>query len=132
MNPTRPATTATPALGPEFLSAARYYLGGRRGLLLLAAIAAGGGLVSSWGWLVAAGLAPLLIAVAPCLAMCALGLCMHRAAGGSQAAARKAEAQYDQRQLALDLGGMETTVRPTSTADRQTVDQGVASCCKPK
>jgi hypothetical protein len=29
-----------------------------------------------WDWLAAAGLATVLIAVAPCLAMCALGLCM--------------------------------------------------------
>jgi hypothetical protein len=29
-----------------------------------------------WDWLAATGLATVLIAVAPCLAMCALGLCM--------------------------------------------------------
>jgi len=29
-----------------------------------------------WDWLAATGLAAVLIAVAPCLAMCALGLCM--------------------------------------------------------
>ena len=31
-----------------------------------------------WDWLVATGLATLLIAVAPCLVMCALGVCMAR------------------------------------------------------
>jgi hypothetical protein len=31
-----------------------------------------------WSWLVALGVVPLLVSVAPCLAMCALGLCMHR------------------------------------------------------
>jgi hypothetical protein len=31
-----------------------------------------------WSWLAALGIAPLLVSVAPCLAMCALGLCMHR------------------------------------------------------
>ncbi len=33
-----------------------------------------------WSWLAALGIAPLLVSVAPCLAMCALGLCMHRGA----------------------------------------------------
>ena len=37
------------------------------------------GFVWQWSWLVAIGVAPLLISAAPCIAMCALGLCMHRA-----------------------------------------------------
>jgi hypothetical protein len=36
-----------------------------------------------WSWLVAVGVAPLLLSVAPCAAMCGLGLCMHRMGGGS-------------------------------------------------
>jgi hypothetical protein len=35
-------------------------------------------LYAGWDWLVAAGLATTVIALAPCLAMCALGLCMRR------------------------------------------------------
>ncbi|HUF81962.1 MAG TPA: hypothetical protein VMN03_12540, partial [Burkholderiales bacterium] len=35
-------------------------------------------LYRGWDWLAAAGLATILIGVAPCLAMCALGLCMGR------------------------------------------------------
>jgi hypothetical protein len=31
-----------------------------------------------WDWLATAGLAPILVAVLPCAAMCALGLCMGR------------------------------------------------------
>ena len=57
---------------------ARYYLGGHRGLILLTVSALGAGLVLSWSWLVAAGLASIIVAVAPCLVMCALGLCMNR------------------------------------------------------
>ena len=132
MNATEPAGTATTSLGRELLFATRYYLGGRRGLLLLAAVAVVGGLVSSWSWLVAAGIAPLLLSVVPCVAMCALGLCMHRAAGSSQAAEKAAESQHDQRQLALDLGCLDPAVRPTPMVDRETVDRGVASCCKSK
>ncbi len=41
------------------------------------ALAAGGGLaVGGWGWLVAAGLAPLILAVLPCAVTCGLGLCV--------------------------------------------------------
>jgi hypothetical protein len=35
-------------------------------------------LYAGWDWLVAAGLATTLIALAPCVLMCALGLCMGR------------------------------------------------------
>jgi hypothetical protein len=43
-------------------------------LLSLALLAAGA--YFSWGWLVALGVAPVLVALAPCAAMCALGLCV--------------------------------------------------------
>lgn|SRR5574337_1111977 len=36
------------------------------------------GLIWQWSWLVAIGVAPLLLSAAPCVAMCAVGLCMHR------------------------------------------------------
>src|SRR5882724_6962687 len=71
------------SLARDLLRAGRYYLGGRRGLLILGSTIVVAGLVSSWSWLVAAGVAPLLLSVLPCVAMCALGLCMNRIAGGS-------------------------------------------------
>ena len=71
------------SLARDWLNAARYYLGGRRGLLLVAAVVVAGGLALNWSWLVAAGIAPLLIGVLPCVAMCALGLCMHKMGGQS-------------------------------------------------
>lgn len=55
---------------------ARAYLGGRRGLILLAVAVLGAGAALNWGWLIAIGVAPILLALAPCAAMCALGLCM--------------------------------------------------------
>ena len=64
------------SLSRDLLYAARYYLGGRTGLITVAAVAIGLGAYSNWGWLVAAGLAPLLLTVLPCAAMCAVGLCM--------------------------------------------------------
>ncbi|MEX2241213.1 MAG: hypothetical protein WD775_11040 [Burkholderiales bacterium] len=60
----------------------RHYLGGRRGLIVLSLAGAGIGLYLGWGWLAAVGIAPVLLALAPCAAMCALGLCMNR--GGSK------------------------------------------------
>lgn len=42
---------------------------------------------SQWSWLVAVGAAPLLLSVAPCVAMCGLGLCMSRMGGGRSCAA---------------------------------------------
>lgn len=54
----------------------RHYFGGRRAVVVLAVAAVAMGLYFSWGWLAAVGLAPLLLALAPCAAMCALGLCM--------------------------------------------------------
>src|SRR3546814_9595473 len=60
-------------LTQDLLYAGRYYLGGRRGLLILAAVAIVAGLALNWSWLVAVGIAPILLGVLPCLAMCALG-----------------------------------------------------------
>lgn len=54
-------------------------LGSKRVLLGVLALALiGAGLAWQWSWLVAFGVAPLLVSAAPCVAMCALGLCMHR------------------------------------------------------
>jgi hypothetical protein len=49
-------------------------------MFLLATAAIGAGLALNWSWLTAVGVAPILLAFAPCAAMCALGLCMR---GGS-------------------------------------------------
>lgn len=46
----------------------------------------GAGLFWQWSWLVAIGVAPLLISAAPCIAMCSLGLCMHRMCSNSASA----------------------------------------------
>ena len=115
MNTVEPTTSQS--LGRDLLFAARYYLGGRRGLLLLGAIAAVAGVASSWSWLVAAGIAPLLLSVAPCVAMCALGLCMHRATGNS-CAAQKGAPDSDR----LPASGPPAEV--SSTGGRSTIDQG--------
>lgn len=59
--------------------AGRGWIPGRRQALTgLAVAAVSGGAALNWGWLVAAGMAPLILAVLPCAAMCALGLCAMR------------------------------------------------------
>lgn len=49
---------------------------GRRGTLVLAAVAVlAAAAALNWSWLVAVGVVPLLLSLAPCAAMCALSLC---------------------------------------------------------
>lgn len=62
----------------SFLGRARRYLRGRRGFWLVAGLALGVGLAFKWNWLVAAGIAPVIVSLLPCAAMCALGLCAHK------------------------------------------------------
>lgn len=71
-----PAKPVQRALTSDVFSTVRYYLGSRTGLIAIAAAGLGLGAWFNWSWFVAAGIAPLIIGVAPCAAMCALGLCM--------------------------------------------------------
>ena len=77
------ANASDTSLTQGLLYALRYWLGGRRVLIAVAVLAVVGGVVLSWGWLVAAGIAPLMLAVLPCVAMCALGLCANKMGGKS-------------------------------------------------
>ena len=77
-------TTATkPALAQDWLNALRYWLRGRNGVIALIVLAAVVGAALNWSWLVVVGIAPLLITLLPCAAMCALGLCISKMAGRS-------------------------------------------------
>ena len=49
-----------------------------RNLLIGLAAVGGGAMYLGWDWLVAAGVATFIVAMAPCLVMCALGLCASR------------------------------------------------------
>jgi len=84
-----------PSLTKATIDLVRYYLGGRRGLILLTIAILGAGLVLNWSWLVAVGIAPLLLAFAPCAAMCALGLCMNKMMGAKSCSTQSGPA--DQR-----------------------------------
>jgi hypothetical protein len=63
--------------------ASRLILGGGRFWLALAAAAIVAGAAFNWSWLVAVGVAPLLLTLLPCAAMCALHLCASKGAGSS-------------------------------------------------
>lgn len=57
---------------------------GRRGILVAAALAAFAiAAAFNWSWLVAVGIAPLVLALAACAAMCALILCKGGGKSGS-------------------------------------------------
>ncbi len=66
----------TQAVRSSPLERLRPYWSGRGGLLALGGLALVAGVGLNWGWLTAAGVTPILLAVLPCAAMCALGLCM--------------------------------------------------------
>ncbi len=56
-------------------------------LLIIATLIIAAGLWLGWEWLAAIGALPLLLSLLPCVAMCALGLCMR---GGSSSCENQA------------------------------------------
>ncbi len=74
--PSESTRPTQPTLFQDVFALVRHILGGRRRIILLSVAVLAIAAVLNWGWLGAIGVAPLLLAVAPCLAMCALGLCM--------------------------------------------------------
>ncbi|WP_082809970.1 hypothetical protein [Labrenzia sp. CP4] len=83
MTDTQQSQSRNGSLSRDLLYALRYYFGNRRALLVLAGLVIGTGLALNWSWLAAVGIAPILISLLPCLAMCALGLCMNRSGSKS-------------------------------------------------
>ncbi len=76
--------TADGSLRRSWSDFVRDHLGNRWGLLALGGLVVAIGIALNWGWLVAAGIAPVLVAAAPCAIMCALGLCGMKMMGGSR------------------------------------------------
>lgn len=74
-------TTDTATSPPSSLW--RRWLEGRRRWLLLGLVVLLAALWLGWDWLAAVGALPVLLALAPCVAMCAVGLCMRGGTGGS-------------------------------------------------
>ena len=76
MTVAKPTESAKVPLSRLGLNLVRYYLGNRWALLVLGAGVLLTGIALNWSWLVAAGIAPILLSTLPCLVMCGLGLCM--------------------------------------------------------
>jgi hypothetical protein len=82
---TSPILMNSPAArGHRALGVARSIILSRPGLIVIGLAAIGLGLTSSWGWLSAIGAAPIILAVLPCAAMCAVGACMPMMMGGAK------------------------------------------------
>ena len=80
----KPGTASETSLTQDVRALLTHWLGGRRGLLIAGLLVATGGLWLGWPSLVAAGIAPLLLSLLPCVVMCALGLCMKKGHGKSR------------------------------------------------
>jgi hypothetical protein len=119
--------TADGSLKRGWSDFARYYLGNRWVLLALGGLVLIVGGALNWGWLVAAGIAPVLVAVAPCAIMCALGLCGMKMMGGSNAAQ---ESQAPRSQL-TDETSASTEATAVSAPHLQTCCQGGAEASLP-
>ena len=103
---THPGSAPTATRGaPSYLGGLTF--GGRRTWLVFAAVMLAGGAALNWSWLVAAGIAPLLLAIAPCAAMCALGLCFK--SGGDGCKRQGTTANLGQSPVSGDIDGLGRT-----------------------
>ena len=78
-------------MAQDWLYAVCYWLRGPKGIAVLIVSALVVGAALNWSWLVAVGIAPLLLTVLPCAVMCGLGLCINKMAGGSCATSTHAD-----------------------------------------
>ena len=116
MTVAKPTETAEVPLSRLGLNLARYYLGNRSALLVLGAGVLLAGIGLNWSWLVAAGIAPILMSTLPCLVMCALGVCMLCRSSEKQTAAR-------------DAADAATSSAPLAIAKMDNPAAGAATCC---
>src|SRR6516164_6130673 len=107
----KPTKTAEVPLSRLGLNLVRSYLGNRWALLVLFA-----GIALNWSWLVAAGIAPILLSTLPCLVMCGLGLCILCGSSEKQTAAR-------------DAADAATSSAPLAIAKVDNPAAGAATCC---
>jgi hypothetical protein len=87
-------------------------IGTRRALISLGLVAVAGGIALNWSWLTAIGVAPVLVATAPCAAMCALGLCMPRMMRGNSCAADQNPGKAADETICRQSGSMQATLQP--------------------
>ncbi len=102
-----------PEAATRIVSRPKLWLGRRSVLLLIGSAAVLAGAFFSWDWLVALGVAPLLLGVLPCVAMCALGLCMSHA---NRRACAKDDASPEQAASGVRIRGLERSARKEMTS----------------
>jgi hypothetical protein len=61
----------------------RPWFTGRRGLIIGGVVIIAAGLALGWNWLSAIGVAPIILSLAPCAAVCAIGTCAMMRGGSS-------------------------------------------------
>ena len=83
MTAPEPTSAANTSLTRDLLNATRYFLGNRWVLLVLGSLVLTIGAALNWSWLVAVGIAPLLLSFAPCALMCAVGMCSMKKSSGA-------------------------------------------------
>src|SRR6516225_1099547 len=115
MTVAKPTESAKVHLSRLGLSLVRYYLVNRWALLVLGAGVLLTGIALNWGWLVAAGIAPILLSTLPCLVMCGLGLCML--------------CRSSEKQTARDAADAATSSAPLAIAKMDNPAASAATCC---
>ena len=116
MTVAKPTASAKVPLSRLGLNLVRYYLANRWALLVLGAGVLLTGIALNWSWLVAAGIAPILLSTLPCLVMCGLGLCMLCRSSEKQTAAR-------------DAADAATSSAPLAVAKMDNPAASAATCC---
>jgi hypothetical protein len=115
------AESAGVPLGREWLQAARYYLGKRWILVALATFVVVAGLALNWSWLVATGIAPILLTALPCLVMCGAGLCMNRLFGNS-CESQPSQAQKSSESAARPVVATTAELKPSEPREENQVE----------
>jgi len=121
MKSTQSTKTLPPVPGSFGLPAFRHYLTNKRVLLAAIGVVFVAAAAFNWNWLVAAGIASILLSILPCLVMCGLGLCMHKMMNRSGAS------QPSQDTTAGSIAASSDAVQ--STAATHNMPIGAASCC---
>lgn len=127
-----PRESTDTSLVRDLLHLARYYLGTRRAMLVLAGLVIVAGLALNWSWLVAAGIAPILISVLPCVAMCALGLCMNKGSGKSCSTGAGTPGGETELDATPRVNTVNLTALPTSRGDASAAGEDGASGTNPE